>query len=194
MLNLNDCGRDNRVVIHENYDRCQFDLRIEGDSNDIQFSAPHHVEPSNQFQIAVFGSRNVIRVGAIFAHALTIHCHSLFHCSIGNGTRIQKLFISSNEAASVDIGEDCLIASDVKIYPTDFHPIFADGERINPPAPVRIGRHVWICENVMVLKGTTIEDGAVIGAGSIVARNVPRRALVAGNPARILRLGVDWSE
>ena len=50
-----------------------------------------------------------------------------------------------------------------------------------------IGNDVWIGSNSVVLGGVSIGDGAVVGAGSVVTRNVPPYAIVAGNPARILR-------
>jgi maltose O-acetyltransferase len=50
--------------------------------------------------------------------------------------------------------------------------------------PVRIGRHVWIGGGAIILPGVTIGDEAVIGAGSVVTRNVAAGVTVAGNPAR----------
>ncbi|WP_309473787.1 DapH/DapD/GlmU-related protein [Curtobacterium sp. AG1037] len=58
--------------------------------------------------------------------------------------------------------------------------------------PVRIGNHVWIGQGARVLKGVTVGDGAVIALGSIVTRDVPARALVAGQPARVIRENVSW--
>jgi acetyltransferase-like isoleucine patch superfamily enzyme len=56
-----------------------------------------------------------------------------------------------------------------------------------PPAPVSIGRLAWIGFNACILPGTTIGDGAIVGAGSVVQGGVPPYAVVAGNPARIVR-------
>ena len=53
--------------------------------------------------------------------------------------------------------------------------------------PVAIGRDVWIGARVLVLPGVTIGDGAIVGAGSVVTRDVPAGAIVAGNPARFIR-------
>ena len=55
----------------------------------------------------------------------------------------------------------------------------------------RIGRHCFIGAHSMVLPGVTIGDGCVVGAGSVVTRDVPDRTIVAGNPARVIRSGVE---
>jgi maltose O-acetyltransferase len=56
---------------------------------------------------------------------------------------------------------------------------------------VNIGNDVWIGTNAVILPGITIGDGAVIGAGSIVTKNVPKNAIVTGNPAKILKYRYD---
>jgi len=103
--------------------------------------------------------------------------------SIGKGTYLNR---NTNVICydRVQIGRDCAISWDVVIMDTDLH----DWPGIvQNNAPVVIGDGVWIGCRAIILKGVTIGDGAVVAAGSIVARNVPARALVAGQPARILR-------
>ena len=90
------------------------------------------------------------------------------------------------------IGEDCLFALGVKIYPTDFHKILSRGVRINEPAPVVIGNKVWLCEGVMVLNGAVIGDGCVIGAAAVVGGRIPRRSVAVGNPAYVVKSDIDW--
>lgn len=57
--------------------------------------------------------------------------------------------------------------------------------------PVKIGNDVWIGDNVFVKNGITISDGAVIGANAVVTKDVPPYAIVAGNPAKIIRYRFD---
>ncbi len=96
---------------------------------------------------------------------------------------------------SVWIGAYCLIGSNVVIADNDFHSISPD-KRYNryrepdtdiPAEPVKIGRNVWIGSDSYILKGVTIGDNSVIGAGSIVARDIPSDCIAAGNPARVVK-------
>lgn len=97
----------------------------------------------------------------------------------------------------VSIGENCLIASKVFISDHDHGsyvaPHFSDPH--TPPSvrpiyclPVRIGKNVWIGEGAMVLKGVTIGDGSIVAAGAIVAKDVAPQCIVAGIPAKPVKL------
>lgn len=91
----------------------------------------------------------------------------------------------------VSIGADCRIAWDVVIMDRDFHRLDADREEA--AQPVVVNDRVWIGCRALVLKGVTIGSGAVVAAGSVVTSPVPAGALVAGNPARVVRTDVDWA-
>lgn len=65
--------------------------------------------------------------------------------------------------------------------------------KLMPPARVKIGHDVWIGRSAIILAGVTVGDGAVIGAGSVVTKDVPPYAIVAGNPARLIRYRFDES-
>jgi acetyltransferase-like isoleucine patch superfamily enzyme len=106
-------------------------------------------------------------------------------------------------ANSVSIGKGCWIADHVSIMDSNLHPIsakrrFEDAVNFSkgifpdvysniPNSPVVIKDSVWIGVSSVVLKGVTIGEGAVIGAGSVVTKDVPPWTIVAGNPARIIR-------
>lgn len=120
------------------------------------------------------------------------------NCYIGEGTRIWS-------QASIRIGNDVLISHLVDIHDTDGHPIDAadrvlDGRSIlqgkgyltptkTASAPIEIGDLVWIGFKASILKGVRIGEGAIIAAGSVVTRDVPAFAIVAGNPAVVVREG-----
>lgn len=90
--------------------------------------------------------------------------------------------------AQIYIGDGTMIAPNVTIIAAS-HPVSprlrAEGYGCNKP--VHIGRNVWIASNVTVLPGVHIGDNAIIGAGSIVTKDVPANVSAMGNPAKIVR-------
>jgi hypothetical protein len=107
-----------------------------------------------------------------------------------NGTSI----VISGEDRSILIGEDCMFAAGTSVRTSDLHSIVAldDGAWLNPPADVVLQPHVWIGQDAMVAKGVTIGAGSIVGAKSLVTRNVPATSIAAGIPAKVLRSGCSW--
>jgi acetyltransferase-like isoleucine patch superfamily enzyme len=105
--------------------------------------------------------------------------------SIGNFTEIGDRTII-NASIQVEIGARCSISWDCDICDSDFHRILLKEDVSSPPIsePVIIEDDVWIGARCMILKGVTIRQGSVIGAGSVVRRDVPPYSLMVGNPAR----------
>ena len=92
---------------------------------------------------------------------------------------------------SIEIGEDTIIGSGVMILDNDFH-VMGTGfswvsECSTNSKPIKIGRGCFIGSRSMILKGVTLGDRAIIGAGAVVTKDVPAYSLAAGNPARIVR-------
>jgi acetyltransferase-like isoleucine patch superfamily enzyme len=89
----------------------------------------------------------------------------------------------------IEVGDNCGL-SDSRILDTDFHSARdAGGNRQSSAAaaqPVRIGNNVWLGTASMILKGVTIGDNAVVGAGAVVGTNVPPNVIVFGNPAKVI--------
>ena len=110
---------------------------------------------------------------------------------IGADTGISGATICA--ARSVKIGNGVLIGANATIVDTDFHPIMSNNRRYSDTSADTTAAPVCICDNVFIgsgstiLKGVRIGENSVIGAGSIVTRDVPPNAIVAGNPARVLR-------
>ncbi len=110
---------------------------------------------------------------------------------IGNDSGLSGATICA--ALSVRIGRECLIGSGATIVDTDFHPLASPGRRYekNPDligsAPVVIADNVFLGYNCIVLKGVTIGENSVIGAGSVVAKSIPPGCIAAGNPCRVIR-------
>ncbi len=91
----------------------------------------------------------------------------------------------------VTIGHRVTVGANTTIVDTDFHPLDPLIRQQNPTdgatKPVVIEGDVFIGMNTLVLKGVTIGRGSVIGAGSVVTRDVPAGVIAAGNPARVIR-------
>ena len=90
---------------------------------------------------------------------------------------------------SIRIGDGCRIGDHVAIYDADFHELDpATRDRsAGVVKPVIIGDNVWLGSRVMVLKGATIGNNAVIGAMSLVTKEVPPNCIAAGIPAKVIR-------
>jgi acetyltransferase-like isoleucine patch superfamily enzyme len=122
------------------------------------------------------------------------------NASISIGKRV---FMNGSLLAAqrIDIGDDVLIAWGVTVVDHNSHSIsFSQRSedvvnwRVGKKdwthvkiAPVKIHSKAWIGFNSIILKGVTIGEGAVVGAGSVVTKDVPAWTVVAGNPARVIR-------
>lgn len=113
---------------------------------------------------------------------------------VGGGTLIAA-------ASSIEIGDDVLIAFDALIMDHNSHALKFNERRHDVRdwirgtkdwstvaiTPVKISDKAWIGVRAMILKGVTIGEGAIVGAGSIVTRDVPAWTIVGGNPAQVIR-------
>ena len=91
----------------------------------------------------------------------------------------------------IEIGDDCLFADSVHIYDHDHRyddiskPISTQGYKTSP---VKIGNNVWLGAKVTVLKGVTIGDGAIVGANSVVTKDLPANSICGGIPAKVIKM------
>ena len=92
------------------------------------------------------------------------------------------------DVASIAIGDDVQIGPNVQLL-TPTHPIDPDARRAKWEAaePIAIEGNVWLGGGVIVLPGVTIGENTVVGAGSIVTKDLPPNVVAAGNPARVVR-------
>ena len=110
---------------------------------------------------------------------------------IGSNTYIGECNNIRAAGGRIVIGDDCLISQHVTMVCSNH--CIDRCKRINEQGWtthnnfISIGNDVWIGSNSVILPGVTIHDGAVVAAGSIVTKDVPEYAIVAGNPARILK-------
>jgi acetyltransferase-like isoleucine patch superfamily enzyme len=108
---------------------------------------------------------------------------------IGDNTRIHGSCIHARE--KIEIGKNCLIAANCQIFDCNAHELLMDRphERIKNTGvtkPIKICDNVWIGAHCIILPGVTIGEGSVVGAGSIVTKDVLPHTIVAGNPAKLI--------
>jgi acetyltransferase-like isoleucine patch superfamily enzyme len=114
-----------------------------------------------------------------------------FNADFGkNITLGKRIFINSGckfqDQGGVVIGDDCLIGHNVVIATLN-HDLAPSRRADMHPAPVVIGRNVWIGSNATILPGVTIGDDAVVAAAAVVTKDVPEKSVVVGSPARVVR-------
>ena len=94
-------------------------------------------------------------------------------------------------AERIIIGDNVTVGANTTIMDTDFHPFDPIQRRSNKAyektAPIVIKNGVFIGMNCLILKGVSIGQGSVVGAGSVVTHDVPPNVIVAGNPAQVVR-------
>jgi acetyltransferase-like isoleucine patch superfamily enzyme len=104
------------------------------------------------------------------------------HCSIGDRTQIHC-------SDSITIGDRVIISWDCNILDHDYHSVNGEDDK---KAAVNIENGVWIGFRAIILKGVTIGENAVVGAGAVVTKNVPAYSLVVGNPAIVKKRASGW--
>lgn len=124
----------------------------------------------------------------------------------GFNTHIGKNFLVNynciiQDAGRIDIGDDVMIGPNVLIT-TELHPLFAEQRNVYPypkgffsdylgndeyTKPVKIGNCVWICSNTTICPGVSIGENSVIGAGSVVTKDIPANVFACGVSCKVIR-------
>lgn len=122
----------------------------------------------------------------------TVWMQPPFYCDYGSNIHLgERVFFNFNcvvlDVCPVHIGDYTLFGPAVQIL-TPLHPMNAELRRKEEyGAPIEIGSDVWVGAGALILPGVRIGDRAVIGAGSVVTRDVPAGVFAAGNPCRVIR-------
>ncbi len=146
----------------------------------------------NKLDIEKIEERNAIikelfsKVGNIFDIMPNFYCDYGFNIEIGNN------FYSNHNLVILDANK-VTFGNNVKIGPncgfyTSSHPFDIETRRkLEFAKPIKIGNDVWIGGNVCVLPGVTIGDNTIIGAGSVVTRDIPSNVVAVGNPCKVIK-------
>jgi acetyltransferase-like isoleucine patch superfamily enzyme len=123
--------------------------------------------------IEIIGNNCVIKIGK--------------SCMIGD-----HCYLAVKEGTKLILDDNCGLSRNIKIMTSDGHPIFKNEKRINPAKDIRLGSHLWVADNVTILKGCCIGNGSVIGINSTVTKDIPANVIAVGNPARIVQENIEW--
>ena len=172
------------------------------DSMDDEFIKYQHiiVQRINEFNATPDTPEGLKQREEILREAMGTYGENLYiippiyaNCGLTNVHVGKNVVINFNctfvDDGEVFIGDDCMIGPGCNIA-TSVHPISPRLRRhkLQYNKPVHIGNNVWLGAGVTVLPGITIGDDSVVGAGSVVTKDVPSKAIVAGNPAKLIRM------
>ena len=107
----------------------------------------------------------------------------------------ERFWVSNGKSSDIYIGNDCMFAADVSII-SGGHSIFDLSKKENislkKEKQIKIGNHVWLGKNVVVLHNAEIGEGCVVGASSVVKLKTDNNCILAGNPAKVIQTNHTW--
>lgn len=193
MIQLQDNGSDNQIDIQET-------VKNTANSSVIINGKNNYLKIGNNVKllgvIIEISSNNcsiIIEDNCLIRGELRC-LYKLTSIKIKRETTMLGCRIFLHESGQIIIGEDCMFSGNIKMDVSDCHSIIdlKSGNRINLPADIVIGNHVWLCEGCTILKGVTIGDHAIVAAESVVSTNVPANTIVGGIPAKIIKENITW--
>ncbi|OHD14696.1 MAG: hypothetical protein A2086_16810 [Spirochaetes bacterium GWD1_27_9] len=213
-------GENNEIIIKKHTKILNFRINIEGNNNKIFIDENCFLKTNDYVKIEIFGNANNVQIDKNFkvnrhlliyilstesnVHIgeesfLTSNCYLNGFSqtlTIGKKTTIEgSTFFLSEPFSRIEIGDDCMFSFNIDVRNGDSHSIIdlATNKRINYHKNVKIGNHVWIGYNSIILKGVEIEDGSIVAAGSVVTKSIPTNCVAGGNPAKIIKKNVTWN-
>jgi len=167
-------------------------IDLKGTGTCFKFATSSKVD---NLSITDYGGNNSFEIGSKSKLTGTIKVGKGCKLSIGDGfTATGGLKLHLSEGCGIYIGNDCMLGVNVSIYNHDYHPIFSatTGQRLNRSKDVVIKDHVWLANNVTVLKGSLINSGSVIGIDSTVIGEIKPNSIAVGNPAKVVKEDIIW--
>jgi len=102
------------------------------------------------------------------------------NCLLCPGVRLDS-------ASAIEIGDNCMLAAGAYVTDADWHDIYDRTRPVGQTRPVNLHKNVWVGDGAVVCKGVSIGENSVIGAGAVVASDIPANVIAAGNPARVVK-------
>ena len=172
-IKLNIRGGNNKITIYEgtSFRNCIISVMS---NMDIEIKRSRF----GIVKLQIFGTHSQVCIGESFScWGVEIRCHE------PNG------FVS--------IGNNCMFANDILLYPTDVHTIYNQEtkEVLNIGKPIIIEDHVWCGRDVLLLKGSYVSKDSVIASSSVISKNFKESNIIIGGvaPGHVLKKGINWT-
>ena len=184
-------GNNNKIVNCGRFHKV--DKKIVGNNNFIEIK---ELSALSNVNIMIKGSNNTITIGKLTKLTGTLWIEGN-NCNIAIGDNVTVIgasFLVTEDNLSITVGDECLFSYGIEVRTSDSHSIIdlTSNERINRGKSIKIGNHVWVGVKATVLKGVNICNDSVIGAGSLVAKDVPPNSIAAGVPAMVVKSNITW--
>jgi len=190
-------GKNNFFIIDSNMSKLNITVHINGKSNNTLMLDPQcRLRGSFIFE----GDENIVIAGAA-SPGRDVSVSSTFRYNaaglfLGMGGSCANMNIwLEGPGCSVQIGDDYMFSWGIWLRTADSHAIINldTGQPINLPRSIKIEDHVWLGQDVIAMSGVTIGSGSVVGARSVVTKDVPPACVAVGIPARAVRQRTSWT-
>ena len=172
------------LLYDANYDKALIDERIKCKSLCYEYNnlSPDKTEKRKELIKQILGSTKNFLI------------EQPFQCDYGYNISIGENFYANHnliilDPGKVEFGDNVFIGPNCAFY-TPEHPLDAEtrNKGLEYAKPIKVGNNVWLGGNVVVLGGVTIGDNSVIGAGSVVTKDIPPNSVAVGNPAKVIKV------
>lgn len=171
-------------------------IKVLGESNQVILEDKHKTKIVDS-HIYIKGNNNIlhikknVRIKKVNFQIKGDNCKIVVgnNCVIGYNCHL----VADGNFTELIINDDSMLSRNAKIMTSDGHPIFnTNHEQINKEDSIYIGKHVWIADNVTILKGVTIGNGSIVGINSTLTKSIGNNIIAAGNPAKIIKENITW--
>lgn len=170
-------------------------VRLSGSGHQIKISSNSKVRGC---QISIKGNHNqlIIEEGVNLRDSQIEIDGTDCILNIGMGSVIgHNCYLSAREnGTQLVIGKDCMLSRNVKIMTSDGHDILSNNIRVNNAKSIKIGDHVWLADNVTILKGCHVGDKSIVGINATLTKDLAPSCIAVGNPAKCVQENITWQD